>query len=72
MIQKRCVVSNILRYLELTRFDTPVKLTLYWHQFLSIKGVEFDGQLSIAEIAFIDRGYGRFGSVNLERVTCSF
>ncbi|MBX8535508.1 hypothetical protein K5D33_12415 [Pseudomonas cichorii] len=31
--------------LELTRFYTPVNPTLDWHQFVSIKGDEFDCQL---------------------------
>ncbi|HFL7772102.1 TPA: hypothetical protein ACG47G_006687, partial [Pseudomonas aeruginosa] len=47
----------------LTRSHTPVKPALDWRQFVSIKGLEFDGQLAIAEIAVIGRGYGRFGSV---------
>lgn len=64
---RRMWVSN-MALLELARSDTPVKPALDWREFVSINGLEFDGQLPITEIAARGRGDGRFGSVNVGNV----
>lgn len=53
---------------ELACVGTPVKPALDAHQFVSIIGVEFDGQWPITKIAVMHSIFRRLSSVNVGNV----